>query len=236
MASRSSSHSEGEIISSDSEKAKSLHSRNGTSIDRHTRPYASAPRSPATGLRRSRSRSRSPYRAPRGEKRRRDEGRSSDRGRGDTRRFGVRYEDDVGRDRHRTRGSYEDLDPGHTKRSYLYYDDDYDRRRHSKRPRTQSRSRSRSPFRLNQKPPSSTPSRRDHHIYKESKSRDIHQSRGDEMSRKSHTEQSVSERSTAPNVAQSSRTHAETGTNQASQDNAKTFDPASTAKSVLTSF
>ena len=55
------------------------------------------------------------------------------------------------------------------------------------------------------------------------------------MSRKSHTEQSVSERSTALNVAQSSRTHTETGTNQASQDNAELFNPASTAKCVFTS-
>src|SRR5436190_7400091 len=123
MTSRSSSHSEGEIISSDSDKAKSLHSRDGTSINRHTRPYASAPRSPAIGSRRSRSRSRSPYRVSRGEKRRRDEDLTNGKGRDDPRRFGVRYEEDLGRDRHRRGGSYEDLDPGHSKRSYLYYDD-----------------------------------------------------------------------------------------------------------------
>src|SRR5437763_2832631 len=170
MTSRSSSHSEGEIISSDSDKAKSLHSRDGTSINRHTRPYASAPRSPAIGSRRSRSRSRSPYRAPRGEKRRRDDGHVIERGRADPRRFGVRYEDDIGAGRRRRGGSYEDLDPGHTKRNYLYYDDESDRRRHSKRPRTRSRSRSRSPFRNTHK---MGPSRYDQDRRPESKSRDI---------------------------------------------------------------
>jgi serine/threonine-protein kinase PRP4 len=51
----------------------------------------------------------------------------------------------------------------------------------------------------------------------------------------SHPEQSVSERSTAPNVAQSTKIHAETGTNQAPRDIAETSGPAPSDKCVLTS-
>ena len=220
MASTPSSHSEGEVLSSDSEKAKSLHSRNGTNVDRRTRPYASAPRSPAVSSARSRSRSRSSYRAPRGEKRRRDD-RSSERGRDDPRRFDVRYEDDGHRDRHRKQSSYEDLDPGHTKRSYLHYDDDVDRRHHSKRPRTRSRSRSRSPYQHSHKTEiARSLNKHGKDTYGDGRSRQDRHDRGPEISRKPHTEQSVSARSTNPSVAHASKTNAETGTHQTSQDNA----------------
>ncbi|KAK5046325.1 hypothetical protein LTR84_008469 [Exophiala bonariae] len=130
MASASISQSEGEVSSSDSEsKAKSIpSSRNYSKVDRHTRPYQasqdSVPRS-------NRSRSRSPYRAPRGEKRPRE----SDHARGssfnDSRNRSLRHETDA--HRHRSRNSYDD--------------------RSSKRSRTysRSRSRSRSPYRHGRK-------------------------------------------------------------------------------------
>jgi serine/threonine-protein kinase PRP4 len=63
----------------------------------------------------------------------------------------------------------------------------------------------------------------------------MHRGRTSETSGKSHLEQSVSEPGTTPNVAQSSKTYTENGTNQASQDTAKTSDPASADKCVLAS-
>lgn len=131
MASHSASQSEGEVSSSDSEsKAKSIpSSRNYSKVDRHPRPYQasqdSAPRS-------NRSRSRSPYRAPRGEKRSRDSDHARGRSFNDSRTLPVRYEDNA--HRHRPRNSYDS--------------------RSSKRARTysRSRSRSRSPYRHSRKP------------------------------------------------------------------------------------
>ena len=122
MASRSPSRSEGEVLSSDSEaKANtSRSSHNDTKVNRPTRPYL-APYSPPAKRRRSRSRSRSPYRAPRGEKRRRED----EHPRHDPRTFHVKYEDE--RPDHRRHGSHD--------------------HRESKRSRTHSRSRSRSPYR-----------------------------------------------------------------------------------------
>lgn len=232
MPSTPSSHSEGEVLSSDSEKAKSLHSRNGTSVDRPTRPYISAAPSPAVGSAPSHSRSRSPYRAPRGEKRRRDEERPSKRGRLDPRQFDVRYEDGDHHEHHRRQGSYEDLDPGHTRRSYLHYDDNGDHRRHSKRPRTRSRSRSRSPFHHSRNPdPARFPNRHEKDTY-ESRNRQDRHARGAEISRKPHVEQSVSARSTNPSVAHTSKTNAETGTHQTSQKNANAAGRALTEKYV----
>ncbi|OAL36103.1 hypothetical protein AYO20_04517 [Fonsecaea nubica] len=124
MGSRSPSQSEGEILTSDSEaKAKNIPSfRNNSKIDRRARP-SSIPYSATS--RSHRSRSRSPYRASRGEKRPRDYDHARNRSHHDTRSFAVRYEDDAFR--HRRHESYE---------------------RHSKRSRTsRSRSRSRSPYR-----------------------------------------------------------------------------------------
>ncbi len=232
MASTPSSHSEGEVLSSDSENAKPLHSRNGTNVDRRTRPYASAPRSPAVRSARSRSRSRSPYRAPRGEKRRRDN-RSSERGRDDPRRFDVKHEDDGYHDRHRRQGTYEDLDPGHTKRSYLHYDDEVDRRHHSKRPRICSRSRSRSPYQHSHKTEiARSLNTHGKDTYGDGRSRQDRHDRGPEISRKPHTEQSVSARSTNPSVARISKINAETGTHQTSQDSANSASRELTDKYV----
>ncbi|KAK5190179.1 U4/U6 small nuclear ribonucleoprotein prp4 [Exophiala xenobiotica] len=125
MASRSPSQSDGEVFSSDSEaKAKSIPSfHNNSKVDRHTRPYSTS-HSTAPGAHRSRSRS--PYRAPRAEKRPRDYDHSRNRPDNNPRTFGVRYEDDR---RHRGHGSYEQRG---AKRSKTY---------------SRSRSRSRSPYR-----------------------------------------------------------------------------------------
>ena len=126
MASRSPSQSEGEVNSSDSEaKAKTIpSSHNSSKVDRHTRPYSTShdatPRS-------HRSRSRSPYRVPRGEKRPREYDHSRGTSINDSRTFSVRYEDE--RYRHHRQGSYEERG---AKRSRTY---------------SRSRSRSRSPYR-----------------------------------------------------------------------------------------
>ena len=142
MSSRESSHSERELSvhsDSNSKATTSLPSRNGTHVDRPSRPLYSAPR----GSRRSRSRSRSPYRAARGEKRRRDD--DQERSKYDSRRFDVRYEDTREDGRRHGQRSYESHDNGDYKRNHLRYDDREDRPHSSKRPRT--RSRSRSPYR-----------------------------------------------------------------------------------------
>jgi serine/threonine-protein kinase PRP4 len=124
---------------SNSKATTSLPSRNGTHVDRPSRPLYSAPR----GSRRSRSRSRSPYRAARGEKRRRDD--DLERPKYDSRRFDVRYEKTREDGRRHGQRSYESHDAGDYKRNQLRYDDREDRPHSSKRPRT--RSRSRSPYR-----------------------------------------------------------------------------------------
>ena len=119
MRSRSTSRSEGEYLSSDPETkaTKPPTHRNDYRVNRHARHHSSA------RPRRSRSRSRSPYRAARGEKRRREDDHRPSKN--DPRTFTVRYEDD------RNSGYHSHGD------------------RKSKRSRTfsPSRSRSRSPFR-----------------------------------------------------------------------------------------
>ncbi|OAP63366.1 hypothetical protein AYL99_02593 [Fonsecaea erecta] len=126
MGSRSPSQSEGEILTSDSEsKAKNIPSfRNNSKIDRRARPSSISHNATS---RSRRSRSRSPYRAPRGEKRPRDYDQARNKSHNDRRTFAVRYEEDAYR--HRRQGSHEE--------------------RRSKRSRTysRSRSRSRSPYR-----------------------------------------------------------------------------------------
>ncbi|KIV79529.1 hypothetical protein, variant 1 [Exophiala sideris] len=126
MASRSPSQSEGEVISSDSEaKAKNIPSfHNNSKVDRHTRPYST---SHGAVPRPHRSRSRSPYRVPRGEKRPREHDHSRGKSINDSRTFSVRYEDE--RYKHHRHGSYEERG---AKRSRTY---------------SRSRSRSRSPYR-----------------------------------------------------------------------------------------
>ena len=216
MTSRSRSQSEGEILSSDSEKAKSTQSHNSTRIDRPTRPHVSAARSPLS--RSYRSRSRSPYRAQRGEKRRRDERHSRNGSRHDPRQFAVRYEGDQDRRRGNRQAAYEDLDPGHGRRStHLTYDDGSDRMQSSKRPRTGSRSRSRSPYRRPSGLEQSQRSKQDREDEDRARRWEQYQ-RGLETNRKPRADQSVSARSTAPNVARPSESHAKTSSKQTSQD------------------
>ena len=98
MASRSpSTPSEGEIVESDSDKATTSPPRNGTSVDRRSRKRISVSRSPSpiriSGRFLSRSRSRSPYREPRGMKRSHEANHYVDRDRDDPRRFRVHYEE-----------------------------------------------------------------------------------------------------------------------------------------------
>jgi len=222
MASTPSSYSEGEIHSSDSDKAKSPRSRNGYNVDPQTRLSAPTPRSPTFRSARSRSRSRSPYRAPRGEKRRRDEEAARDRGRYDSRRFDVRYEDDR---YHRRKAS--DLDTGYARRSHLSYDDEHDRRYRSKRQRTRSQSLSRSPPRHLRRHDPTIPSRDNH------TSDGGDQRRGSDGVCRLHAEQPVSERSQLPGLIQSSKTLAETGTNQESRNLSATGSRGSLSKCVV---
>jgi serine/threonine-protein kinase PRP4 len=143
MSSRDSSRSERELsVHSDSHSkaTTALPSRNGTHVDRPSRPLYSAPKR----SRQSRSRSRSPYRAPPVEKRRRDD--ELQRPRQDPRR--LRYEDEK---RDRRQRAYEDRHDGNHKRDRARYDDREDRSHSFKRPRTRSRSRSRSPYRPEQR-------------------------------------------------------------------------------------
>jgi len=215
--------SEGEIVESDSEKATtSLPSVNGTSVDRHSRTRVSVSKSPApfeSPPRRyeSRTRSRSPYREPRGEKRRREDDYHSDRGRSDPRRFKVHYEEQLSDSRPRPRVSYADLDRGEPADPTLRYDDrDTADRFRGKRPRTRSRSPPRPSRRqdyhvrydreerdgnrggLGQKD-------RDHHGYKESNSRPLNN-------------QSVSDRGKPPVAAETSKQEAEIRRNQSTRD------------------
>ena len=110
----SSSPSEGEIVESESEKAtKAVTSKTSTSIDRPFRIPVSISRSPSPigspDFQRSRSTSRSPYRANRGIKRALDDDRH-DASRVDSRRFKIRYEDHAYREPTRSRGPYSDAD------------------------------------------------------------------------------------------------------------------------------
>lgn len=148
MASRSSSTpSEGEIVESDSEKAttRSVNVRS-TSVDRPSRKLASISRSPSPIQSprpyKSRTRSRSPYREPRGAKRPHEDDTHQDLTKHDPRRFKVRYEDRPFEDRRRPHKAYEDLDRTGGPGPRLRYDD----HRASARFRDQRRrTRSRSP-------------------------------------------------------------------------------------------
>ncbi|KAL8776797.1 MAG: hypothetical protein Q9194_002930 [Teloschistes cf. exilis] len=93
--------SEGEIVESDSEKATtSLHTVNGTNVNPPSRHRVSVSRSPSPvnspKSYRSRTRSRSPYREPRGAKRPREDDHYNEQPREDNRRFKVRYESRYG--------------------------------------------------------------------------------------------------------------------------------------------
>jgi len=143
MASTPSSD-EGEIRDRSVEKAtKTLPQFDGTSVDRQdrNRSSTSASLSPERTYerkdRRLANRSRSPYRAPRGAKRGRDDD-YPDRSR-DPRRFKVHYEDDS----RRSRISYDDVDQVPASNSESKYDD------RDRYPQKRHRTRSRSPYRAN---------------------------------------------------------------------------------------
>lgn len=135
MTSRSTSStpSEGEIVETDSEKATtSLRTVNDNNVNPQSRHQVSISRSPSPvaspKTHRSRTRSRSPYREPRGAKRPRDDDHYNDRPREDTRRFKVRYEDRPHGDRRRSQNPY-DADLSRRPEPKLSYDDRYGRPR-----------------------------------------------------------------------------------------------------------
>ncbi|PGH17783.1 CMGC/DYRK/PRP4 protein kinase [Helicocarpus griseus UAMH5409] len=213
--------SEGEIIESgsDTKATTSQTSVNGINVDRNTRTNASAPRSPASVSRpsrreRSRSRSRSPYRLSRADKRRRDVDYDSERGGRavPASRLGSRYDDDRYHggygSRRRRRGGYYDHD-----RDDSYYDS-------RKRPRTGSRS----PFRDSRKPKQYSGDERDNDSGDRlSKPRDPSgQSYG---GRSSSTEQLVSERGNPPGDARKERQLAELRGNQMQMSSPTAAEP-----------
>ncbi|OJD19440.1 CMGC/DYRK/PRP4 protein kinase [Emergomyces pasteurianus Ep9510] len=205
--------SEGEIIESgsDTKATTSQASVNGINVDRTTRTNISAPRSPASLSRsfrretsRSRTRSRSPYRGFKTEKRGRDVDYDSERGARTmpSTRLASRYDDRYHggyNSRRRRRGYYDhDRDDG-------YYDS-------RKRPRTQSRS----PFRDTRNPKKYSGDERDYDSDRLSKTRDQggHPYMG---GRRSSTEQLVSERGNPPGDAREKKQQAESRGNQMQQ-------------------
>ncbi|PGH23377.1 CMGC/DYRK/PRP4 protein kinase [Polytolypa hystricis UAMH7299] len=227
MASRRSrspsSPSEGEIIESgsDTKATTSQTSLNDMKIDRSTRTNISAARSPSSASarysRRARSRSRSPYRGYRGEKRNRDDDYDIDRNgrsmalRRSDQKFDSRFR---GRnDSRRGHGRYYDHDhdryAGYDRN--LRYHDDYDHRS-EKRPRT----RSRSPFRDNRKARRYTSDERDMEV-DTAYHRHSPNTKGSGGGRRSSTEQLVSERGNTLVGAQNSRKDAEFRGNQVQQ-------------------
>ncbi|KAL8767510.1 MAG: hypothetical protein Q9209_006017 [Squamulea sp. 1 TL-2023] len=133
MTSRSSSStpSEGEIVESDSDKATtSLHTVNDNNVNPKSRHRVSVSRSPspihspASHL--SRSRSRSPFREPRGSKRPPENDHYNERPREDTRHFKIRYEDRSYGDRRKPH-ALSDLDRSRGTDPKLSYDDRYAR-------------------------------------------------------------------------------------------------------------
>ena len=207
MTSTPSTHSEGEIFTSDSEKAtQTLPSHNGISVDRHTRTNASSVRN---------SRSRSPYRAPRGDIRRRDDGHLEKPQESDRRSQKFRHESDrYLSDRSRGGRPFVDSDLRHNKRSHHAYEYEVDRRQPSKRPRTRSRSRSRSPFRHSHLEKQSTRSDSVNQSRLGGYERDDHANKKE--SRNRH-EQSVSDRSKSSGVALASESNAKISENQSLQ-------------------
>lgn len=224
MTSTPPSHSEGEIFTSDSEKAsQTLPSRNGISVDRHSRINASS-------LRNSRSRSRSPYRALRGEKRRRDDGDTDGAAGSDSRSQKVRYESDRHlSERSHGRRPHVDSNLRYEERSHHAHDCRTDRGHSFKRPRQRSRSRSRSPFRhahLERKPDRSAQVDRSK----------LGGSEGGAQTNRNGSrhgdEQLVSERRKPSGVALRSKSNAKSYENQSSQVDSKHPSSLSTSKYV----
>ncbi|KAL8654388.1 MAG: hypothetical protein Q9226_003454 [Calogaya cf. arnoldii] len=149
--SMSSTPSEGEIVETDSDKATtSLQTIKDNTVNPKSRlrvsvsPSPSPFRSPKSH--RSRTRSRSPYREPRGSKRSREDDHYDDRPREDTRRFKIRYEDRSYADRRKPHGP-SDLDRSRGFDPKLSYDD-----RYARNPDKKHRVRSRSPYSGSLKP------------------------------------------------------------------------------------
>jgi serine/threonine-protein kinase PRP4 len=225
MTSTPSSHSEGEIFTSDSEKAsQTLPSQNGTSVDRRTRTNVAPVRNP-------RSRSRSPYRALRGEKRRRNDGYTNTAEVSHSRPHKVRRESD----RYlsdRSDGRWPHIEPSSASNSRHQRAFDYkaDSGRSYQRPRTSSRSRSRSPFRhsqLDEKPMCTA-------TFNRSK---VNESDGEVQANRnesrSRDEQSVSGRSKPSGVVPASKSNAKISENQSSQVESKDPINVSADKYVL---
>jgi serine/threonine-protein kinase PRP4 len=215
MTSTPPSHSEGEIFTSDSEKApQTLHVQNGTSVDRRTRKNISSLRNP-----RSRSRSRSPYRVLRGEKRRLDERNADSQGGSDPRLQKVRNTSDrYSFDRSGGRRPRFESNLSYAARGHDASDYHKDGARSFKRPRTSSRSRSRSPFRHSQ--PERKPGRgpqRDHNKPEAPEEEAQVSGNGSRLS----DEQSVSERSKPSAVAHTSKSIAKPSKPQSSHAQSK---------------
>ncbi len=213
MTSRSSSStpSEGEIVESDSDKATtSLHMVKDNHVNPTSRLRVSISQSPSPihspKSYRSRTRSRSPYREPKGSKRIREDDHYNDRSRGDTRRFKVRYEDRPFVDRKKLHGP-SDLDRSRGPDPKLSYDDRYPRHTDKKH-----RVRSRSPYSKSLKPSyaryggSGRDYRLDGHGW-----HDHDRRRGEKEGRsRLSREQSVSDRGHSPIATASSKQKAET--------------------------
>ncbi|KAI4249988.1 MAG: hypothetical protein L6R42_008822 [Xanthoria sp. 1 TBL-2021] len=213
MTSRSTSStpSEGEIVETDSDKATtSLHTVKDNHVNPKSRLRVSVSRSPSP-IRspksyRSRTRSRSPYREPRGSKRSREDDHSNDRPREDTRRFKVRYEDRPYADKRKPHG-LSDLDRSRGPDPKLSYDDRYARNSDKKH-----RVRSRSPYSKSLRPNharhrgTGRDFRRDGHGWQDH-DRQRHDTEG--RSRLSR-EQSVSDRGHSPVATALSKQKAET--------------------------
>lgn len=210
LRSSPSAPSEGEIIESgsDTKATTSQTSVNGTNVDRPTRINTS--RSPRPRRSRSITRSRSPFREFRAEKRRCEDDYDNQRYQHNSRRFRSRY-DDRQHDRNypprRHRSSYHDYDRDDGYSGSLRYTDDYDRRR-DKRPKT----RSRSPCRDMRKPKQYSGDEL------EPKRDEPAPARPNWGGKRVSSEQSVSERGKTPVVAQDMRQEAETRENQVQKD------------------
>lgn len=230
--------SEGEIVESDFEKATtSLHTINGTNVNPPSRHRVSVSRSPSpiASLKsyRSRTRSRSPYREPRGAKRPLEDDHYNDQPREDNRRFKVRYEN-----------RYEDRSHDDRRRSHKRYDSGRSRGPDGRtgygdrygRPREKGhRIRSRSPSHAK-------PSRLDQG-WKGGSGRDPRQNgrgrqdRGQRGYEKGHVrlsrDQSVSDRGQSPVATASFKQNAETRHDQKHHtEQAESSDVRSTAKYV----
>lgn len=230
--------SEGEIIESESEKATtSLHTLKDNKVNPQSRHRVSVSRSPSP-IRslipsprsyRSRTRSRSPYREPRGAKRPRDDDHYHDRSREDTRRFKIRFEDRSSDDRRRANKSY-DIGRSNRPDPRSSYNDRYDQssfKRH--------RTRSRSPYSRSSKPGYGRGGERNRDSRRNGQGYPDQGRRGYEETRKGFSrEQSVSDRGHSPVATASSRQKAETRHDQTHKnDKSETSNDRSAAEYVL---